>query len=783
MCYNVRYESDEQWRLELIDSFKCIKDLGPFKAVRDVKLAKNTLIFAENGRGKTMLSETLRSIATDQPDLVLGRARLGADGGEPVVVFCQSGEGKDLVWTRAGWSDGKPQMAVFNDGFVEANVYSGLEVSASQLQGLHSVAVGEDGVQKAQSYRKSGSDVTAARDTKDGIAKAIQNRIGNEFKAEDFVGWEPCPDIDTRIAKNQAALKVALNADQIRQRSKLKRLPTPRPDLDMIRNTLTSSIDDMTADVSRKVQTHLSKLWDSAESWVNTGWSNAGSHDTCPYCGQSLANSQLVALFKHYFGDRYQDAKNEIARVLNGFNSDNGESARLAFMAVANENSQLLGQWKSDGLKVPHTTAFDAEAFIGAWQELTAAIIEALKKKLGAPMDSVNLDQEAREAVDRFQISVSSIESENNNVVALNTEIDRVKAKSEQGDVGDLRREARRLECLKLRVAPEMIKMCSDYQSARSAWEVAKNTRDDRRKEMSEHNESAFHRYGAAINRHLDRFNVGFRVGEFKGVSPGGVVTSEFVVVINDKDVRLKPADGSASFSNTLSGGDRTALALAFFFASLDERPNLKETVVVIDDPLSSLDAGRRERTVNSIGSYANDAGQLIALSHDASFLCELLRTLQGIKRVTGLSVRFGGKASNIVEWNLDDACRRDEEARGIRMQRFVDGEERATALLYRDIRYHLEGYLTIAFPGNFAAGSSIGDFLDIHKREDRSYGQTPLGSKDRVDALRELHRYSSDRSHLNIVPDSEEIELRSFVRQTLEFCRGQTGNSTLPPH
>lgn len=40
----------------MIDSFKCIKNLGPFKAVHDVKLAKNTLIFAENGRGKTMLT-------------------------------------------------------------------------------------------------------------------------------------------------------------------------------------------------------------------------------------------------------------------------------------------------------------------------------------------------------------------------------------------------------------------------------------------------------------------------------------------------------------------------------------------------------------------------------------------------------------------------------------------------------------------------------------------------------------------------------------------------------
>ena len=756
----------------MIDSFKCIKNLGQFKAVHDVKLAKNTLIFGENGRGKTMLSEALRSLATGQPDLVAGRARLGADGGDPVVVFCQSGEGKDLVWTRAGWSDGKPQMAVFNDGFVEANVYSGLEVSASQLQGLHSVAVGEDGVQKAQSYRKSGSDVTAARDTKDGIAKAIQNRIGNEFKAEDFVGWEPCPDIDTRIAKNQAALKVALNADQIRQRSKLKPLPTPRPDLDMIRNTLTSSIDDMTTDVSRKVQTHLSKLWDSAESWVNTGWSNAGSHDTCPYCGQSLANSQLVDLFKHYFGDRYQDAKNEIARVLNGFNSDNGESARLAFMAVANENSQLLGQWKSDGLKVPHTTAFDAEAFIGAWQELTAAIIEALKKKLGAPMDSFDFDQGSRESMVRFERSVSLIEDENSEIAAVNTKIDRVKAESERGDIEVLRQEKRKLQCLKLRGEPEIAQLCSDYESARTAWDDARNVRDTRRKDMSEHNESAFHRYGAAINRHLDRFNVGFRVGEFKGASPGGVVTSEFVIVINGKDVKLRSTDQSASFRNTLSGGDRAALALAFFFASLDEHPNLEDTVVVIDDPFSSLDAGRRERTVNAIGRYETKVGQLVLMSHDASFLCQVFRKISDRTQVAGFSVDYGGEHSTIGEWKPEDACRQDAEVRLRRMHQFVAGEARATGQLYLDIRQHIEDYLTQAFPNEFTARLGIGGFLRNHETNNAQSAASPLMSSERFVELRELHEYISPRLHSDDVPKSAENELRSFVLQALDFTR-----------
>jgi wobble nucleotide-excising tRNase len=52
-------------------------------------------------------------------------------------------------------------------------------------------------------------------------------------------------------------------------------------------------------------------------------------------------------------------------------------------------------------------------------------------------------------------------------------------------------------------------------------------------------------------------------------------------------------ASGNAigpSFRNTLSAGDRNALALAFFFASLERDPQRAQKIVVIDDPISSLD-------------------------------------------------------------------------------------------------------------------------------------------------------------------------------------------------
>jgi wobble nucleotide-excising tRNase len=47
---------------------------------------------------------------------------------------------------------------------------------------------------------------------------------------------------------------------------------------------------------------------------------------------------------------------------------------------------------------------------------------------------------------------------------------------------------------------------------------------------------------------------------------------------------------GTPCFRNTLSAGDRSTLALAFFIAQLKARSDLSDLIVLSDDPFTSLD-------------------------------------------------------------------------------------------------------------------------------------------------------------------------------------------------
>ena len=104
----------------------------------------------------------------------------------------------------------------------------------------------------------------------------------------------------------------------------------------------------------------------------------------------------------------------------------------------------------------------------------------------------------------------------------------------------------------------------------------------------------------------------------------GGVASSTYQISINNTPVVL--GDGTTpldrpSFRNTLSAGDKSTLALAFFLAQLMRDPGRASKVVVFDDPFNSQDNFRRECTVARIKRCGDLTAQVILLSHDGPFL------------------------------------------------------------------------------------------------------------------------------------------------------------------
>src|SRR5690606_19620379 len=73
---------------------------------------------------------------------------------------------------------------------------------------------------------------------------------------------------------------------------------------------------------------------------------------------------------------------------------------------------------------------------------------------------------------------------------------------------------------------------------------------------------------------------------------------------------------------NTLSDGEKTALAFAYFLSKVTtEVKDKSNTIIVIDDPISSLDDNRLYQTAYWIHKEFKDYRQLFVLSHNLLFM------------------------------------------------------------------------------------------------------------------------------------------------------------------
>jgi len=123
----------------MIVCIRLLRNIGQFDSVSagaTIPLARLTLVYSENGRGKTTLAAVLRSLATGDPVPIAERRRLAAQHPPHVVVECSGGP-PAAIFENNAWNRTLPRLVVFDDVFIDENVHSGLTVQAHHRQNLH----------------------------------------------------------------------------------------------------------------------------------------------------------------------------------------------------------------------------------------------------------------------------------------------------------------------------------------------------------------------------------------------------------------------------------------------------------------------------------------------------------------------------------------------------------------------------------------------------------------------------------------------------------------------
>ncbi len=132
----------------MINRLQLLRNIGQFDSVNaaaNIPLARLTLVYSENGRGKTTLAAVLRSLATGDPMPIVERRRLAAQHPPHVVLDCGGGP-PAAVFENNAWNRTLTDLVVFDDVFIDENVHSGLAVQAHHRQNLHELILGAQAV-------------------------------------------------------------------------------------------------------------------------------------------------------------------------------------------------------------------------------------------------------------------------------------------------------------------------------------------------------------------------------------------------------------------------------------------------------------------------------------------------------------------------------------------------------------------------------------------------------------------------------------------------------------
>lgn len=753
----------------MLKKFIAIKNVGRFKssaAPGNRQLAKHTLISGANGYGKTTLCAILRSLQTGDAAHVIGRKTLGVTDPVAIELLLDTGT---VRFDGTAWTSILPSLAIFDGTFVAENVHSGEVVEIDQKRNLYRVIIGREGVQLAEEEAVLSAASKIKTSEISTATRTLQPFLPQGMKLDQFIALPPDPDIDAKIEGQQRTVEAIKLANQIRARAPLAEinLPTMPSKLSAL---LAKTIGDIAKDAEQQLAQHLTvhRMVKDGETWIAEGMTHV-SGGSCPFCGQDIQRLPLIAAYRAVFSDSYKKLKSQIVIARNQVFQLFGELTVSRLNTLEEQNRSAAEFWArycsfdASPLCLPEETS---SAILKLGQDALALI----DRKARAPLEVIFPDDAFNESLAAYEVVQNKVFEVNAAIQGVNATISANKAATETADLKTAEATLAVLYATKKRHEEEIGKVCSDWDrltAEKAEIEIQKGNVRDR---LEKHTQQVVEPYENQINNYLDAFNAGFRISETKHGYPGGVPTSSYQLVINNTLIKLgdgRTAAHKPSFKNTLSAGDRTTLALAFFLAHLELDPDADSKIAVFDDPFNSQDAFRRRQTVYEIMKVGRICDQVIVLSHDATFLKQIWEKAPTSDRVSLQISDARAQGTKIHEIDLDKACQGRMACEIDDLQAYLATGAGGPLDQIKKIRVVLETYCRTTYQTYFSTTDWLGDIIN-KIRSDADHPASPL-----YDELDQINDYTKQYHHGEDVADTtpdqiDADELTGYVRRAL---------------
>lgn len=697
----------------MIKKVKSVSSMGVFDGYRwpsgdtlsDFK--RFNLIYGANGSGKTTLSRLFRHLAT------------GVCEPFPELKYSLEAESGTLKETDA---ESVP-IRVFNADYVRLNI--------GEIEGeLNPIfIIGEDqkdlqaelAANEKEYEERQGklSELNGKIDSKDkargkeftNIAKVIgvatqglTSRTYRKQQAES--AYNGLEEFKVFSEDELETLKLTAEQKKLDSISKLD-LGTFETEI----SSLTATSDKLLAETVEAIVIPRLRENPAISQWVESGIELYTSGSQCEFCGNVVTEDRLKALTAHF--------------------NDADKSLKEALQSLVADYNTLLRSLES--LSVPSKMEFFDE-FQADYSTHSTLLLEELAKLEASVKEAKELVEAklgSRTEVMEFEIEI------NTNPVAealrkTNQVIESHNEKSKSFE------EARKLASSQIE-QHYLSTIQSDVEAHDSELDQLKAQVKDVRDSNEETKQLSLNDLGAEIKRKRGLIANTQQAAED--------LTKKLEIFLGRKELRFDPeGDGYRIYRKSvpaqgLSEGEKTAIAFVYFSVQLEDQDFNKTTgIVVVDDPISSLDASSTYQAFAFLKEAVKDAKQVFLLTHNFDFLKLLLNWIKN-----------GAKDSEQSFYMLrSKAVSADERKSHIEpLDKALSKNGSEYVFLFKQVRdYNCDGTIENAYPMPNIIRKLLDQFLEFMCPTDESTYKK-LQSID-FDPIKKtaLNKYANDFSH-----------------------------------
>lgn len=766
----------------LLQQIKFVQNIGCFEKYHPLENSmfdSCTLVFGENGWGKSTLADILRSRTTNNPDIVIGRKTLASGPEQKAVIHFGD---QQSIFENGTWTGIKPRIAIYDSVFINDNVFSGDVVSHEHLKNQYGMVVGEEGVRHVHRIGELDTE-NRENNTNIRIAEADLHRIIGSvgpygISIEQFQELEAISNVDTLIKDKEDEIRRATRAKELKAANEPRFLPV-LIEIEDLRKCLNKSIENIAVAATNAVQNHIAQRArnisgrsTSYESWLEAG-TNFVEGDDCAFCGQPLDDRTLVDSYSEFFGDAYKTLASDVKAKREMFAYYEGGDYQDRAKEILETNEGLYIYWYEAGqIEKPNLEGIDNLLMrIEEAARLLDAVFIEKQQNLTVPVSGVYVET-----------AISTWDDVSKQVKCLNSVIDNhvqnikaLKASVNEALLPQLEKNLYMLKASKRRHEDDVSAAIIRLKCLKENKERIAREKEDEKRNLARHASVITETLGQTINSYLARLNAGFKIDYGAPNYHGKEPAASYQILINDVAVPPRSTSESlaqASFKNTLSAGDKSTLALALFLAKLNADPSLEETIVVLDDPFTSLDNFRRQFTANEIRKLCDQAAQVIVLSHDKNFLRLLWDKISnGI--IKCVAIQTGASdVTTMAPYDIELETQPRHITERMEIEEFIEGEMHSESYIRTRLRTVCENFYRRGDPELFHNATNLGGII-------RMLENAPIEHpyKSVVEDLRDINEYTRGEHHAEIEGDpsgeSSNEELKGFCRKVLNLTRG----------